>query len=745
MNKGSFLPALSLPVEDSSRLRSADFDGDGRADLFAGADPGAANVLFFSSTGEVERSVSLPAASSSTIADVTGDPEHLPEVIVGGSSVSAFQSSKSRRFSPLISALARVPESALLLSADVDCDGLRDFLLLNGNELSRVAPSGALTSLGKLSISSAKLLDPDSTLTVEHFRAVGRFENASAAACDMLALPGSVAGTVDIYGPSSAASATVERLSTITYPADGPPSRWLFADVNGDNYDDLLITGIFDVDIVANYVSYGVGDGTFHSDPLSLPAPFSPGADGKASRLDREGDILAASSQPGEPAQFFSLDDSPDGTHYYSAATLVDLAGDRAREVAELEVVAVGSGRRVDVLRGISTGHLSALSLPASGIPSIQGVADFDGDRRLDVLLSEAPGQGDINKIASVLFSQVANPSDPVGLAEFTSIGQMVPGYLQDEAGITDGNADIGVLYAGQDSLEKLGFLAGGSDRLLRSELPTEPAGDGYYVLDRVPVLGHFRDEEVRDLVVVEDLEPYVFNAARKTRLALFSIGSDGTSHVASVPLDSPIDLYGGLAAVGAIDADDDGRDELYAASSESLIALRQEDDTFPAAVVLAEPSLGGLRVQDANGDGKPDLAVTRDDQLWLLIAGSPSQPQKWHHFSAKAVGCSESTLNYAFIQADEDPELELALGCPYSFLATDAEPVSDAPTPDSTFPDTNLKICDVDLASDTLSVAYVVPAQNTGEFVVGDFNGDGVQDIAGQFGTQSLLLGEPR
>lgn len=743
-SKGSFLPPQSLPLEDYGQLSCADFDGDARADLvFVGDGAEATSVSFFSSNGDIERSVSLPAASATTFGDVTADAAGRPELILGGYAVSAFQASKSRRFSPLISALARVPESALMLSADVDCDGLRDFLLLNGNELSRVEPSGALTHLGKLAISSTKLHDMQvGSLGAAAFQAVGRFEYAPGAACEMLALPGTTEGTVDVYGPSSANSTTVGRLSTLSYPADFQPLRILFADIDGDGTDDLLLAGPVEDDagLSTNYVSYGVGDGSFHSDPLSLPAPFSLAGDGNAVKLNRPGEILAAGNASGEKAQFFSDSDALDGV-FYSSARLLDLTGDGA-----LDVAACADGRRLDVLRGLSTGHLSALSLPVNGIPFIQDVADFDGDGQRDVLLGEAPTLFDAPKTASVLFSQVSNASSgPVDLAEFTSIGQMVAGYLHDEANVADGNADIAVLYAGQDSVQKLGFLAGGSDRLLRSELPTEPAGDDV-VIERMPVLGHFRDSNVRDLVVVEDLATGDdANSEYKTRLSLFSMGRDGSSQVATQPLASYVRSYGGLAA---IDADGDNLDELYAAGDESLLALRHDGDSFQVSVALAEANLSKLRVQDANADGELDLTVTRDDQLWLLLGKSAPQASQWHHFSAKSLGCGEGELYYGFIQADQDPQLELALGCSYTLFAREGAPVGEPggdTSADNAFQDSNLKICDVDLSSDTLTLAYTVPVQVSGDFVVGDFNGDGVQDIAGQFGAPSLLRGEPR
>ena len=729
---------IDLPVDDSGTLSSADFDGDGRDELvFVGAyGPVAASISFFSSSGELERSVGLPAASSAAALDVTDDG--LPDIIVGGSSVSAFQSSKSRRFSPLISALVQVAKSALLFSADVDCDGQRDFILLDGNRLSRVSPSGALTTLTDVAVSAQQVRDLERAATfgtVPSYRAVGRFDTASLERCEMLALPGARAGQVDIYGPNSARAVTLGRLATVAYPVDTqlPPNRWLFVDINADGYDDLLITGP-----AVNYVSYGVGDGTFHSDRLNLPVPFSSGADGKVVELEQDNEILAAGGPLGEePVQLFSALESVDGTPYGNAR-VVDLTGD-----GKLDVAAVGGGRRVDVLRGLSSGHLSGLSLPTTGIPSIQDVADFDGDGYTDVLLSEAASLDEDPKTASVLFSQVTNDSSgPIDLAEFAGISQMVAGYLNDGTEPADSNADIGVLYGGQGSKKNLGFLAGGSDRLLRSQLPTAPAGKSY-VAERVPVLGHFRNKDKRDLIVAEDLQSFEDSSfTGATRIALFSIDANGTSQLASVPLALRLNLdYG----VGAIDADGDGFDELYVTGDDALFALRGDNDTFQVKTALAESSLEDLQVQDADANGKLDVAVTRGDELWLLTAASGSTPSKWHHFSTADVGCANAYINYAFIQADQDPELELAIGCPYSGVVAD-DPGQGGASPGEPGPtDSSLRICNLDLTRDKLSVAHITSFENTDRFVVGDFNGDGVQDIAGSFVTQKLLLGVPR
>lgn len=727
--------ALGLAIDDGGKLSSADLDGDGRDELvFVGAyAPVAASIAFFSSAGEVERSVGLPAASSVAAGDVTGDG--LPEVIVGGTSVSAFHSSKSRRLSPLISALASASQSALLLSADVDCDGLRDFLLLDDQHLSLVSPSGTLTRLGDVAVSAARLRELENearSYTVPAYRAIGRFEGATAKTCEMLALPGASPGQVDIYGSGSGGDG-VQRLQTVSYTDDAndPPVRWLFLDMNGDGLDDLLITGS-----THNYVSYGLGDGTFHSDPTNLPAPLSRLGDGKVAELEEQGEILAGGSATGEPVQLFSAFGAVEGEPYTNARVL-DLTGDDA-----LDVVAVGTARRVEVLRGLSTGHLSGLSLPANGIPSIQDLADFDGDGHTDVLLSEQASLDEAPRTASVLFSEVTNSSSgPTVLAEFAGIDQMVAAYLRDdELGPADGNADIGVLYGAKLAQKNLGFLAGGSDRLLRSPLPVEATGQDQYVTNRVPVLGRFRSAEQRDLLIAEDVESFDrFGARGTTRIIWFSIDLNGTSRLASAPLSAPVLLDYGAAAM---DADGDGVDELYLVGPDGLLTVRGYGDALQTSTVLNVPGLEQLRVQDVDGDGKLDLALVGPDELSLLTAGSVTGSSRWHHFSKAQVGCGNAYLNYAFIQADLDPELELALACPYPAILADAD---TSPPDDFGSGDGSLKICDVDLKNDSLSVASVVSVENSDQFVAGDFNGDGVQDLAGAFTTQLLLLGVPR
>ena len=723
---------MSLSVEEAGTLQVADFDGDARDDLvFVGRyGPAASSVSFFSAAGELERNVSLPTAEFAAAADVTGD--QLADIILGGSLMSAFQCSRARRFAPLMSALATVGDTAVLFAADIDCDGLRDFLLLDGHRLSQVLPSGTLVSLATLPISSKDLRDLQSeasSFTEATLHAVGRYKDASGNGCEMLALPGAKGGDIEVYGFKNE---RVDRLAVVAYDADSQPIRWLFTDMNADGRDDLVITSY-----ESNWISYGVGNGTFHSDALALPPADLGQGDGKTVSLDPPGEILAANGSSSQPAFVFSNEGLLGGE--YRGARIVDFTGDGL-----LDVAAVGQTRSVDLLRGHPSTRFSLLSLPTAGLPSIQDVADFDGDGLEDLLLSEAPAQDAPANTASVLFSPVStDTTGPTALAEFAAVDQMVAGYLGDEMTPADGNADIGVLYTGADKSKNVGFLAGGSDRLLRSQLPSDTTGDNEFIASRVPIIGHFRDAGTVDLLVAKavglDGRPSNGMPTYNTRVDAFSINKNGTKQLGTTLLEH--ELVPELG-VGAIDTDGDGLDELYLIGTEGLYQLRKSENGFEVTVVVAEPGIEQLVTLEGNADGKLDIAFSRGDELWLLTAKSDSNASKLHRFSAASLGCQGVPLAFAFLQADLDPELELALSCP--FLSTGVADGDAGGAPQQ--PDAgNLKICDVDLTRNELSLSHVVPVQSTGDFVVGDFNGDGVDDIAGSFQVPTVLWGKPR
>ncbi|HVY29519.1 MAG TPA: hypothetical protein VHB79_23330 [Polyangiaceae bacterium] len=686
------------------------------------------NLLFFDGRGTTVRQVTLPVAFAVTIADVTGDG--LPDPFLGASEVNAFSAARTRNLWPLISAARSVDASSHLLAADVDCDGLRDFVLFEGSRLLQVRQSGDPLTLVELDYTAEELNDqvgasPENPTSLRWLTPTGRFSRQAGQACELLAIPEPSKEHIEIYGPrqSGGAPGTFERLSSVRV-SDTSFDHALFVDMNDDGHDDLLLASF-----TGSRVGYGLGDGTFHSDPEQLPAAFSGKADNETSEYPYAGRLLTAGAQPDQPPLFVDADAG------YVDAKVANLTSD-----GQLDAVAINSTGRVDVLRGLPDGRLSALPIPGSNLRHIEDIADFDGDGLGDVLFSAQSNVDKPPSTISLLFSPVTSGSSARQLAFPGPLRELTAGYVGDATGAFDTNADIGVLYRGSDDGTRLGFLLGGSDQLLRSRVGADR--DDELVGLRTPALGHFDDPKEQQLVIINQ----VFAPDPLLRVDLFSVDAEGTKLVDQTDLDIHPDLATLSINLEAIDQDGDGLDELYLDSANELVALRRVAGRFEtkrADSELWDP----LTRDDINGDGRPDLStLSRDDgggaKVKVLLGAAPDgTPGAFHTFEVEASLCA-TVLDRVFIQADDDEQRELAVICGASQevgvgAATDSAPKLE---------DGSLLIFDIDWQSDTLSPKGFPQATNLAlSLVVGDFNGDGVQDFATGVGQPQLWLGQAR
>lgn len=724
---GSFTPVpLELPA--LSRLYSADFDGDGRSDLL-GVEPiteELSHLLFFDGQGATARQVSLPVAFSAAIADVTGDG--LPDPFLGANEVNAFSAARSRNLWPLISSVRSVDPTSHLLAADVDCDGLRDFVLFEGSQLSQVPSNGELVPLAKLAytvedLSAGVVASEDDVTLLRRVTPVGRFNRQMGQACEFLAIPDPSLEHVDIYGPRDGMAGSFERLSSVRSSNTGF-DRVLLVDVNDDGHDDLLLTG-FD----GNRVSYGLGDGTFHSNGSQIPAAFSGKGDNQTSVYDAyPGRILAAGSLPAQQPLLLDADAG------YVDARVASLTPD-----GQLDAVAINSTGRVDVLRGLPDGRLSPLPIPANNLHSIEDVGDFDGDGMSDVLLTAQSDLDQPPSTVSLLFSPVISGSSARQLAFPGPIRELTAGYVGDANGAFDTNADIGVLYRGSDGGSRLGFLLGGSDQLLRSRVSADKTDE--LVNLRTPALGHFDDPSQLQLAIVK----YVL-VPEQMRLDLFTVDAEGSKLVDQTQLDISPDVATLSINLEAIDQDGDGLDELYMNDGNELAVLRREGGRFQVEHSDHQPWVPLTR-EDANGDGRADLTTLAQSnkgstRVRVLLGASPDgTPGDFHTFDVDLSLCG-FIMDRAFIQADDDGERELAVICGAS---EEVGIEGDVASP-SKLNDASLLLFDVDWQRDALSLkGSPQPTDQALSLVVGDFNGDGVEDFVTGVGRPQLWLGQVR
>lgn len=715
-----------------------DFDGDGRDDLLLTSWFGATSLRYFDENGQTVRHERLPRALQAGAADMTGDG--LPDlVLVGDRAVFAYQAKRSRVLTPLISAVRGLTESAQLLSLDTNCDGVRDFVLLEENQLSSVDETGATRPLVPTAISAQALGDMEEAGTgLRTLRAIGSYSADGVARCGLLALPAS-ASKIDIYGASSPAPSQVTfgRLATVALPEFRGEAllRLFLVDLNGDAKEDLLVSASS-----ATWTSYGVGDGTFHSDPARLPPLLSGKADNLAV-LSGTDTVLAAGPGKDTPVLFTSVNyvdarilrSSLEGTSLVAAVSRVGGPSPSALDP-----------RSVDIVRILSGNLANTITLPTSGIPGIQDVADFDGDGVDDLLLAEAAAADKPQTLVSVLFPPVTGDSSgPTPLAELTDIRQLAGGQFAARNALRgDGVADIGVVSGASNGALSLGFLHSGTDRVLRSSVPIEDPQEVTYGL---VALGRFRDASHTDLALLGStpttLTPDGSFSESRARISRYAVDAMGTSKLDSA--EASLDLSA-TVAVGVADLDGDSIDEMY------LLAPRDNPNDAPNAsvgvyglryadkqlrvdeVATTGESLVGLWVGDANGDGRSDV-VTADPgagNVVVVLAGTPSSTRV-HRLSVARLNCAGGPIGAAFLQADADASPELAVNC--------------VEAADQVGASVRLTVADVDWSKDEVTQLSAAESTVSYGLATGDFNGDGVDDLAVNGEQGVVFFGAPR
>jgi hypothetical protein len=173
------------------------------------------------------------------------------------------------------------------------------------------------------------------------------------------------------------------------------------------------------------------------------------------------------------------------------------------------------------------------------------------------------------------------------------------------------------------------------------------------------------------------------------------------------------------------------------------VIQLRGDGDAFKVTSILkTESGLDSFAAQDADGDGKLDLTILTDEGLRVLRARAGRDAPSYL-IKVGQLDCEFWTSQYAFVQADADPEPELVTNC-FGDLSAFANP-PEAGLSDFSDIKPELRTYDVDLAEGRLSRLSTGLGANTSDFVTGDFNGDGVQDLAGGQPDLTVMFGIPR
>ena len=489
---------------------------------------------------------------------------------------------------------------------------------------------------------------------------------------------------VALFGAAPAMAAPI-----FTTPADvvgSSPQSVAVGEFNGDGRQDLVIanTGSGTVSVLLGNGTGGIGDGTFTA--AASPATGS----------------LPAGVAVGD----FNGDGRQDlATANFSAATVSVLLGNGAGSIGD--------------------GTFTAAASPATGSgPQSVAVGDFNGDGRQDLATANANASS-----VSVL---LGNGTGSTGDGTFTAAASPATGSTPRSVAVGDFNGD------GRQDLATANANASSLSVLLGNG--TGSTGDGTFTAAASPatgsfpvavVVGDFNGDGRQDLATAD------FSASSVSVLLGNGTGStgDGTFTAAASPATG-----GNPRSVVVGDFNGDGRQDLATAtlSTSSVSVLLGNgtgsigDGTFTAA---ASPRTGfnpfSVAVGDFNGDGRQDLATANGGArtVSVLLGNGTGSTGDGTFTAATSPTTGSSPVSVAVGDFNGDGRKDLATANINANSVSVLLGDGTGGIGDGTF------------------TAAASPATGSGPYsvAVGDFNGDGRQDLAtanSSANTVSVLLG---
>jgi hypothetical protein len=628
---------------------------------------------------------------------------------------------------------------------------------------------------------------------------IGNLDARPSSPCDELVLTAAGAKDVIIYSPCKldgyAFNTDLGALPKVTLQGGAAVSLGAtLADIDGDGKLDLLVLGPGKPGEYGAFVAFGAGDGTFNSSLPALPgatdnvAGFA-GFSVKALPLaagDLDGDGRADFVFPNElawSAACASLGPScfvrvPRKAGELLAARIADFNGNGLKDLVSI----VPDSRTLYFADGNKTRLPTQHEIPTEGQPTSLAVGDFDGDLVLDVAIAQEKlgviGADEGSKAGGSLFTVAFGnvqgpPAPPQRMGELKSIVGMAVGNLAMRG--LDYMADVGVLGLDQSDTYSVAIFNGSNNRQMQSpfelslgaETPDSPA---------TLQLGRFTGDKELDIAVLGRTESATrLWIAPTTGEAALSVQTTRASDLASLgEYVEPCATH-----LAPLDTDQDGVDELFlvspqekAAGTRVIVAKVEKGDwkiskaftiddftigMHPARAAgcklnagidigfgkKAKPGEeelvhGEVAVAKLDGTGRADLVLLVltsteaqfDSRIVVLRGGDPAArvdlkfPEGVFPFSA------------TFFNADTDPELELAY---FGIVADLANPAADVGL--------TLEVANVDWATGDVTSRLALPASSAdpANLVSGDFDGDGVIDLAMAYRFQTdLYLGKP-
>jgi hypothetical protein len=504
----------------------------------------------------------------------------------------------------------------------------------------------------------------------------------------------------------------------VTYSVPVAPYVAL-GDFNGDGKPDIAISGSIsgsgEVSILINN-----GDGTF-----KIPANYSISGNVQAlttADVDGDGKLDLVVPTGGTSASISVLRGNGDGTFgnpivytsnllsvYSTSIAVADFNGDGKLDVALTNSVSPTNAVAIVLGNGDGTFQNPPLLYSAGLLPAGVVTLDVNGDGKPDLAVAGGYGVTSYFSLTTLVNRGDGTFPNPVTFPVLHFPYSAVTGDFNG-----DGNVDIATTSLTQTG--GVSVLLGKGDGTFQAHLDS-PTGQSPTAI----AAGDFNGDGTLDLVVA-DSSPT--NALLSTLIG----NGDGTFQ------NSISQTVPGLVQSPAVgDFNGDGKLDVAAViqgTSAVSIFLGQGDGTFTAPVqyptgpMLLSPPYHKVLVGDFNGDGELDLAVATDNGIAILLGNGNGTFQPFSLVQSLLSNDPGDDL-LALADFNNDGELDI-------IKATQTGIINVAlGNGDGTFQQ---------------APAFQIPSiLNTQSAVVGDFDGDGNQDVA--FASQSsnvvtILLG---
>jgi hypothetical protein len=478
---GRYELASRPPGATALQLTFADFDGDARDDVLV-AEPSRFALHYHDSNASLVNTLAVSSLPSlPAVGDLSADG--LADLALARGMVGVSRGRPDRTLAPVSYAPFVVPHQNIrfvALDAVPESSGGQT----GQDEVLMISGEGIMSPMDDASLFPIPF---DASKVIGEIPAGNLNEGPVLSPCDEFVLAMQGEDRVNVYTPCAFNSANgvagwnqgSDNLPGVLLPSGVTVAgSALLVDVNRDSHLDIMVGGS-DSQL---YVAFGVGDGSFHSDPLAVPIAAGDGrmnaqpllalgefplAAGFLNQDDRI-DFVLSDRVMVSSAGFGNCAEGYDCTYAlgssWTTARIADLNGNGAADV----IAGSSSAFKVDFFNNTGTGLLNHFQIPTNGPADQFTIGDYDGDLLLDVAFKEI-GSGSASDSLSVMFGQgFGAPEPPVSVGRIGKIQQIVAGDVSDAV---DGIKDLVVLSTADDSgaNAKVGMFLGSSDRQIQS------------------------------------------------------------------------------------------------------------------------------------------------------------------------------------------------------------------------------------------------------------------------------------